>query len=255
METPSTAKPKPPSKPRERKPADPNAPKRTKKKKPAEGEAATPGDAAASTPGGEAPKKKRAPSKKRKQPDAAGTPGDPNSVTSPTGPAPPKKSKASGSSKKKAEPAPTQDQGKEEEKKEEEEEEDDESLLDEEFSGSVDPSDDVAKSREIVSSLTPEQESRYEMYRRSSFTRSNIKKIMQAVAGPNAVINQKMAIVMGGVAKIFVGEIVESARSMMDEAGESGPVRPRHIREAYRVLKQKGKVPYANNEKKSLFRH
>ena len=66
----------------------------------------------------------------------------------------------------------------------------------------------------------------------------------------NQPINQKMGIVMAGISKIFVGEIVETgsikqlnfsqiyiARTAMDEWGEIGPLRPQHLREAYRRLK------------------
>jgi transcription initiation factor TFIID subunit 11 len=56
--------------------------------------------------------------------------------------------------------------------------------------------------------FTTEQQSRYEYYRRSSFPRSHIKKIMHNVSQQN--INQKMAIVMAGISKIFAGEIIET---------------------------------------------
>ncbi len=54
---------------------------------------------------------------------------------------------------------------------------------------------------------------------------------------PDAQINQKMAIVMSGVAKVFTGELMEAgiktneitnnflARSALDESGEDGPIR------------------------------
>ncbi len=40
--------------------------------------------------------------------------------------------------------------------------------------------------------------------------------------------------VVSGVAKIFVGEIVEKAREIQAERGEQGPLRPNHLREAHR---------------------
>ena len=40
----------------------------------------------------------------------------------------------------------------------------------------------------------------------------------------------------------------------MDEWGEVGPVRPRHMREAYRRLRLSGKVPYHPRQRKRLFR-
>ncbi len=73
---------------------------------------------------------------------------------------------------------------------------------------------------------------------------------MQSVCG--SPVNVKMAIVMAGITKVFVGEIVETARTAMEEWGETGPIRPRHIREAYRRLRLAGKIPYAPSEKKPL---
>jgi len=61
---------------------------------------------------------------------------------------------------------------------------------------------------------------------------------MQSVT--NSAISQTITIVMAGIAKVYVGELVESARTIMEEWGEEGPVRPKHIREAYRRLKQTG---------------
>ncbi|OIW06751.1 hypothetical protein TanjilG_11476 [Lupinus angustifolius] len=51
-----------------------------------------------------------------------------------------------------------------------------------------------------------------------------------------------MTIVVSGIAKLFVGEVVETARIVMKERKESGPIRPCHLREAYRHLKLEGKV-------------
>jgi transcription initiation factor TFIID subunit 11 len=75
--------------------------------------------------------------------------------------------------------------------------------------------------RALLEQFTSDQTSRYEFYRRSSLQRATIKKVrliifsivinvqvMHTVSG--STINQKMAIVMGGIAKIFVGEIIET---------------------------------------------
>lgn len=78
-------------------------------------------------------------------------------------------------------------------------------------------------------------------------------------------VNQKMAVVMAGIGKLFTGEIVEhgewslsaanhylnnvsffAARTAMEEWGEDGPLRPRHIREGYRRMKLAGKIPYSS---------
>ncbi|EGC36608.1 hypothetical protein DICPUDRAFT_12712, partial [Dictyostelium purpureum] len=93
----------------------------------------------------------------------------------------------------------------------------------------------------LIQHFNEEQQTRFEYYKRSSFQRANIKKVMQSVL--SAPVNQTSAIVMGGIAKVFVGEIVELARTIMEEWRENGPIRPRHIREAYRRLKESNNIP------------
>jgi transcription initiation factor TFIID subunit 11 len=73
----------------------------------------------------------------------------------------------------------------------------------------------------------------------------------------NANMNQKMVVVMSGITKVFIGELVETgilytliinniflARSIMEELNEVGPIRPKHISEAYCKLKEQNKIPY-----------
>ncbi|KAD6453129.1 hypothetical protein E3N88_07834 [Mikania micrantha] len=62
------------------------------------------------------------------------------------------------------------------------------------------------------------------------------------ITGSNK-ISMPMTIVVSGIAKIFVGELVETAKVVMRERKESGPIRPCHVREAYRRLKLEGKIP------------
>ncbi|KAF5190993.1 Transcription initiation factor tfiid subunit [Thalictrum thalictroides] len=56
-------------------------------------------------------------------------------------------------------------------------------------------------------------------------------------------ISVPMTTVVSGIAKMFVGELVETARMVMNERRETGPIRPCHIREAHRRLKLEGKIP------------
>ncbi|PIA36568.1 hypothetical protein AQUCO_03300038v1 [Aquilegia coerulea] len=109
------------------------------------------------------------------------------------------------------------------------------------FPSSGDP-DKMAKMQAILSQFTEEQMSRYESFRRSGFQKANMKKLLASITG-SPKISVPMTIVVSGIAKMFVGELVETARMVMNERKETGPIRPCHIREAYRRLKLEGKIP------------
>lgn len=94
----------------------------------------------------------------------------------------------------------------------------------------------------ILSQFTEEQMSRYESFRRSGFQKSNMKRLLTSITG-SAKISIPMTIVVSGIAKMFVGELIETARMVMAERKDTGPIRPCHVREAYRRLKHEGKIP------------
>jgi transcription initiation factor TFIID subunit 11 len=112
----------------------------------------------------------------------------------------------------------------------------------------------AAELKTLLDTFTPEQLRRYECYRRSSFPKAAIKKLMSAASGQPS-INPNLAIVMAGITKVFVGEMVETAKGVMEELKEDGPVRPKHLREAHRRLKAQGKIPGSvTTQKRPLFK-
>lgn len=111
--------------------------------------------------------------------------------------------------------------------------------------------EDRQRMQVLVSSFSEEQLNRYEMYRRSSFPKAAIKRYMQSVTGCS--VSHNVVIAMSGIAKVFVGEIVEEAIDTMEKWGESGPLQPKHIREAVRKLKTDDKIPTAKY-KQTLFK-
>uniref|UniRef100_A0A0D3A4L0 TAFII28-like protein domain-containing protein n=1 Tax=Brassica oleracea var. oleracea TaxID=109376 RepID=A0A0D3A4L0_BRAOL len=130
--------------------------------------------------------------------------------------------------------------GKNKDEDEEEEEENMEAELTK-YPTTADPAK-MAKMQVILSQFTEDQMSRYESFRRSAFQKGNMRKLLQGVTGSQK-ISMPVIIVNCGIAKMFVGELVETARVVMGERNDSGPIRPCHIRESYRRLKLEGKAP------------
>ncbi|XP_043277179.1 transcription initiation factor TFIID subunit 11 [Venturia canescens] len=107
------------------------------------------------------------------------------------------------------------------------------------------------KMQVLVSNFTEDQLDRYEMYRRAAFPKAAIKRIMQTTTGCS--VSQNVVIAMSGIAKVFVGEIVEEALDVMEANNESGPLQPKHLREAVRRLRLQGQMPKGRAHK-SFFR-
>ena len=97
----------------------------------------------------------------------------------------------------------------------------------------------------LLEIMTPEQIARYEHFRRSHLKRSDVSRVMKTVLPPKdaTLVTEKAAIVVGGAAKVYAGELLEMARTVMEEeTPRSYAVQPRHLREAYRRLRIAGKV-------------
>ncbi|KAJ3702346.1 hypothetical protein LUZ61_006051 [Rhynchospora tenuis] len=93
----------------------------------------------------------------------------------------------------------------------------------------------------LLQTFTEEQMKRYEAFRRSGFTKSKLKKVVAKIV-ENQKVSEEINIVVSALAKMFVGDLVETARVVMTEWQHTGPIRPCHIKEAYRRLKLEGKT-------------
>jgi len=125
----------------------------------------------------------------------------------------------------------------------------------------VDPAKDAATEEQeverkklqlLVSAFNEEQLNRYEMYRRASFPKAAIKRLMQNVTGGISV-PPNVVIAMAGIAKVFVGEVSEEGLDVMEQWGHKGPIQPKHLREAARRLRKRSLIPNTRRFKDSKF--
>lgn len=105
-----------------------------------------------------------------------------------------------------------------------------------------------------VATFTADEMRRYEAYRRSDLKKERVKKVLSGISP----VFDKMApsdayvIAVKGLAKLFVGDVVETAATVAAEwgdrpAGDQGlaapALQPKHLREAYRRLRRDGAFP------------
>ncbi|CDS13538.1 hypothetical protein LRAMOSA05714 [Lichtheimia ramosa] len=102
----------------------------------------------------------------------------------------------------------------------------------------------------LLENFSNDQLQRYEAYRRSALNRTNVRRLVSQVL--NQQCSQTMAIVVAGFSKVYVGEIIEKAREVMEEWGDVGAIRPEHLREAHRRYKLERETQ--SNVGKTLFR-
>ncbi|KAF8908414.1 TAFII28-domain-containing protein [Mucidula mucida] len=88
----------------------------------------------------------------------------------------------------------------------------------------------------LMDHFSSEQYDRFEAYRRHALPKQGVRKVIQQTVGTQ--VSQPVAQIVAGFAKVFVGEIVEKARAVQSRRGETGPLSPDHLREAYRMYQE-----------------
>ncbi|GAA5985426.1 hypothetical protein JCM5350_007762 [Sporobolomyces pararoseus] len=123
---------------------------------------------------------------------------------------------------------------KEQEEREEQDAEDEDDNLDfsdDEFGSNA---QEIAKQKEdlrvLLEHFDEEQMSRYEHYRRSGLNKASVRKLVNQLVGQT--VSPSILTVVRGFAKVFVGEIVEKARSTNPHPG---PLTPQDLKDAYRL--------------------
>ncbi|KZV65627.1 TAFII28-domain-containing protein [Peniophora sp. CONT] len=127
---------------------------------------------------------------------------------------------------------PGQGQGQGEEGEGEEDEELLPAMADDDYSAQLSwQSQSKDNLKVLMDSFGPEQYERYEAYRRSALSKGAVRKVVQQSLGQQ--VSAPVAQIVAGFSKVFVGEIVERARAAQARRGETGPLSPDHLREAY----------------------
>lgn len=103
--------------------------------------------------------------------------------------------------------------------------------------------------QKIIDNMTPEELHRYEDFRRAGFNKNGIRKYVNHILGQSCNIN--FIISVCGIAKVFVGEMVEKALEVQKELNETGPLKPSHIHEAYRRLYNT--MPHLKSQNKNIY--
>lgn len=105
---------------------------------------------------------------------------------------------------------------------------------------------------EQVAKFTPMQLRRYEQYRRSDLKNAKVKKVLLSLNPSLAKASEQYIIAVKGLAKLFVGDVVESALEVKKQLGDKGALQPKHLREAYRRLRQQGVIPSSSDKAASI---
>uniref|UniRef100_A0A1I8A1P4 Transcription initiation factor TFIID subunit 11 n=1 Tax=Steinernema glaseri TaxID=37863 RepID=A0A1I8A1P4_9BILA len=94
---------------------------------------------------------------------------------------------------------------------------------------------------------------RYEAYRRSSFPKSAIRRLIYQTTRAQA--SRNVVIAVAGLAKMFTGELVEEALDIQNKEGKIGddPLQPKHLQMALQSLKDKGKLSHLPGFRKNPF--
>lgn len=116
---------------------------------------------------------------------------------------------------------------------------------------SIDDERDPEKMRALLASMTPQEEDRFEHYRRSRFHRGTITKVMQQ-ALPDDKLSDESTIVVASLAKMYVGDLVKAARAERVRRGDGDstePITPSEFAAAARSL-QRQVVPTIGDHKR-----
>ncbi|QSL64892.1 hypothetical protein MERGE_002196 [Pneumocystis wakefieldiae] len=104
----------------------------------------------------------------------------------------------------------------------------------------------------LLDNFSEDQMRRYEIFRRANIDKPSLRRMVNCML--NQSITPNICVVISGFVKVFIGEIVEKALDVQKKWGDSGPLAPNHLREAYRLYKQETKRMPQSRTNRRLFR-
>ncbi|CAO1632104.1 unnamed protein product [Sympodiomycopsis kandeliae] len=91
----------------------------------------------------------------------------------------------------------------------------------------------------LVNAMSSEQYDRHEAYRRAGFNKVNLRRLLNTHlgggGGSGSAVHSSVIMAFNGVAKVFVGEIIEGARRLCPGLPDGVPIPPTAIMESYRL--------------------
>ncbi|KAJ8614217.1 hypothetical protein CTAYLR_001126 [Chrysophaeum taylorii] len=89
-----------------------------------------------------------------------------------------------------------------------------------------------------LATMSPEELDRYETYRRSHLPRIEVGKLLRDLIPAEHPVTPEMLVVVSGLAKLYVGDLVRIARENMRESGidDAHPIPPQYYIVAARRL-------------------
>ncbi|CAJ0562007.1 unnamed protein product, partial [Mesorhabditis spiculigera] len=93
----------------------------------------------------------------------------------------------------------------------------------------------------LISNFSQDQLNRYEAYRRSTFPKAAVRRLIHQHT--SIAPTQQVVIAISGLAKVFVGELIEEALKCQTASEETAdPLKPHHIRQAYYKMHSRGQL-------------
>uniref|UniRef100_A0AC35TR51 TAFII28 domain-containing protein n=1 Tax=Rhabditophanes sp. KR3021 TaxID=114890 RepID=A0AC35TR51_9BILA len=104
----------------------------------------------------------------------------------------------------------------------------------------------------LVANFDKVQMERFEIYRRANFPRTIVRKIILETT--RCAVNDTVAISIAGMAKVFVGELIEEALDIQKSLKDNQEsLLPRHLELAYDSLQNQGKLFGCKSFRKNPF--